>query len=120
MYTGPDFRFIPTKDCCLTVDSLDICPQVVELSQRLSSANGIVTDISLGGIRTLQEARMVNREVMAMEAKFMHKLQENRKALNHCLIHLQQQLAHLPPCPNSPPQSQLHPIRAAEGHFLLE
>ena len=57
-------------------NSLDISPWLAKLSQKLFSTSGIGSDISLGGIRALQEARMVNLKVMAMEASFMHKLWE--------------------------------------------
>ena len=56
------------------MDFLDICPQVAALSWKLSKLSGSMTDISLGGIRTLQEAGMVNQKVIAMEATFVHKL----------------------------------------------
>ena len=59
-----------------------------KLSQKLSRLSGIATDISPGATRTLSEVQVVNREIMAMEANFVCRLQEKRLEHNQQLIYL--------------------------------
>ena len=112
-YTGPDYRFILTKDRCLAYGfsrhismAFKTKPETIQCKQNREW-------YLPWEYKILQEARTVNQEVTAIEAIFAHKLQKKWEELNHCLIHLQQHLACLPlPPPLHEPlphQNEPHP-----------